>query len=78
MTSSLDGALDRAVFNFIVASIKTYVSGNIYINSLLCFCAALGINRHLLGYLEPHLYTSMLAGILWWAWLFFLKAIFKN
>ncbi|KAI3567873.1 hypothetical protein IWW34DRAFT_874732 [Fusarium oxysporum f. sp. albedinis] len=78
MTSSLDGALDRAVFNFIVASIKTHVGGNVYTNSLLCFCAALGINRHPLGYLEPHLYTGMLAGILWWARLFFLEAVFEN
>lgn len=78
MTSSLDGALDRAVFNFIVASIKTHVGGNVYMNSLLCFCAALGINRHPLGYLEPHLYTGMLAGILWWARLFFLEAVFEN
>jgi hypothetical protein len=64
MNSSLDGALDRAVFNFIVASIKTHVSGNIYTNSLLYFYTALGINRHPLGYLELHLYTGMLAGIL--------------
>ncbi|KAL9565573.1 hypothetical protein ACKAV7_009755 [Fusarium commune] len=39
---------------------------------------ALGINRHPLGYLEPYLYTGMLAGILWWAWLFFLEAVFEN
>ncbi|KAG7411952.1 hypothetical protein Forpe1208_v009601 [Fusarium oxysporum f. sp. rapae] len=78
MTSSLDGALDRAEFNFIVASIKTHVGGNVYTNSLLCFFAALGINRHPLGYLEPHLYTGMLAGILWWARLFFLEAVFEN
>ncbi|KAJ0357932.1 hypothetical protein COL26b_014517, partial [Colletotrichum chrysophilum] len=32
--------LDRAVFLFIVASIKTQVGGHIYSNSLLCFCAA--------------------------------------
>ncbi|KAK1838379.1 hypothetical protein CCHR01_18995 [Colletotrichum chrysophilum] len=54
--------LDRAVFLFIVASIKTQVGGHIYSNSLLCFCAALGIRSHPLGYTEPHLYTGMLAG----------------
>ncbi|KAK4205879.1 hypothetical protein QBC37DRAFT_463941 [Rhypophila decipiens] len=54
MTSSLDGALDRAVFHFLVASIKTHVGGN------------------------PHLYTGMLAGILWWARLFFFEAVFEN
>ncbi|GKU14234.1 unnamed protein product, partial [Fusarium langsethiae] len=78
MTSPLQDPLDQAVFRFIVASIKTRVGGNAYTNSLLCFCAALGINRYPLGYLEPHLYTGMLAGILWWARLFFLEAIFEN
>ncbi|KAM7209834.1 hypothetical protein V8F06_014788, partial [Rhypophila decipiens] len=78
MTSSLDGALDGAVFHFIVASIKTHVGGNVYTNSLLCFCTALGINRCPLGYWEPHLYTGMLAGILWWARLFFFEAVFEN
>jgi hypothetical protein len=78
MTSPLQDPLDRAVFRFIVASIKTRVGGNVYTNSLLCFCAALGINRHPLGYLEPHLYTGMMAAILWWARLFFLEATFEN
>jgi hypothetical protein len=36
-------ALDRAVYLFIVASIKAYVGGNVYMNPLLCFCVALGI-----------------------------------
>jgi hypothetical protein len=78
MTSSPHGELDRAVFNFIVASIKTHVGGNIYTNSLLCFCAALGIKQRPTGYTEPHLYTGMLAAILWWARLFFLEAVFEN
>jgi hypothetical protein len=78
ITSSQHGALDRAVFNFIVASIKTHVGGNTYTNSLLCFCAALGIKQRPMSYTEPHLYTGMLAAILWWARLFFLEAVFED
>ncbi|KAH6974711.1 hypothetical protein EDB80DRAFT_516583, partial [Ilyonectria destructans] len=62
-----DAALDRAVFLFIVASIKQQVGGNVYTSPLLCFCAAMGIRQRPLGYNEPHLYTGMLAAILWWA-----------
>lgn len=71
-------ALDRAVFLFMVASIKTQVGGNVYSNSLLCFCAALGIRSRPLGYTEPHLYTGMLAAIMWWSRLFFLEAAFED
>lgn len=78
MTNSPHGELDRAVFNFIMASIKTHVGGNIYINSLLCFCVSLGIKQRPVGYTEPYLYTGMLAAILWWARLFFLEATFEN
>jgi hypothetical protein len=78
MTSPLQDALDRAVFRFIVASIKTHVGGNVYTNSLLCFCAALGIKPRPMGYMEPHLYTGLLAAIVWWARLFFLEAVFEN
>ncbi|KAI3571189.1 hypothetical protein IWW34DRAFT_296081 [Fusarium oxysporum f. sp. albedinis] len=78
MTSPLQDALDRAVFRFIVASIKTHVGGNTYTNSLLCFCAALGIKPRPMGYIEPHLYTGLLAAIVWWARLFFLEAAFEN
>ncbi|GKU09950.1 unnamed protein product, partial [Fusarium langsethiae] len=78
LTSPLQDALDRAVFRFIVASIKTHVGGNVYMNSLLCFCAALGIKPRPMGYMEPHLYTGLLAGMVWWARLFFLEAVFEN
>ncbi|KAH7202853.1 hypothetical protein BKA60DRAFT_657532, partial [Fusarium oxysporum] len=78
MTSPLQDALDRAVFRFIVASIKTHVGGNVYMNSLLCFCAALGIKPRPMGYIEPHLYTGLLAAMVWWARLFFLEAVFEN
>ncbi|VTO81898.1 unnamed protein product, partial [Fusarium graminearum] len=78
ITSPQQDALDRAVFRFIVASIKTHVGGNTYTNSLLCFCAALGIKPRPMGYIEPHLYTGLLAAIVWWARLFFLEAAFEN
>jgi superfamily II DNA helicase RecQ len=78
MTAPQHGALDRAVYLFIVASIKAHVGGNAYTNPLLCFCAALGIRPRPLGYTEPHLYTGMLAAVLWWARLFFLEAMFEN
>ncbi|KAL6366266.1 hypothetical protein LRP88_00111 [Fusarium phalaenopsidis] len=78
ITAQQHGALDRAVYLFIVASIKAHVGGNAYTNPLLCFCAALGIRPRPLGYTEPHLYTGMLAAVLWWARLFFLEAMFEN
>ncbi|KAJ0127367.1 Uncharacterized protein HZ326_29532 [Fusarium oxysporum f. sp. albedinis] len=31
-----------------------------------------------MGYIEPHLYTGLLAAIVWWARLFFLEAAFEN
>ncbi|KAK7230149.1 hypothetical protein V2G26_002319 [Clonostachys chloroleuca] len=74
----LYSALDRAVFLFISASVKVHVGGNVYINALLSFCAALGIRQRPLGYTEPHLYTGMLAAVLWWGRLFFLESIFEN
>lgn len=70
--------LDRAVFLFMVASIKQKVGGRVYANPLLCFCAALGITTRPLGYTEPHLYTGLLAGVLWWSRLFFLEAGFEG
>ena len=71
-------ALDRAVFRFIVASIKVRVGGNMYGNGLLSFCAAIGIRLHPLGYTEAYLYTGMLAALLWISRLFFLEAGFEG
>jgi hypothetical protein len=31
-----------------------------------------------MGYIELYLYTGLLAGIVWWAWVFFLEAAFEN
>ncbi|KFA71004.1 hypothetical protein S40288_10386 [Stachybotrys chartarum IBT 40288] len=70
--------LDHAVFRFMVASIKVRIGGNMYTNSLLCFCAALGIRRHPLGFTEAYLYTGMLAALLWVCRLFFLEAGFED
>jgi hypothetical protein len=61
-----------------VASIKTHVSGNVYTNSLLYFYTALSIKPRPIGYIEPHLYTGLLAAIVWWARLFFLEAVFEK
>ncbi|CAI6091000.1 unnamed protein product [Clonostachys chloroleuca] len=71
-------ALDRAVFQFIVGSIKVRVGGKMYSNGLLCFCAAIGIRLHPLGYTEAYLYTGMLAALLWISRLFFLEAGFEG
>lgn len=71
-------ALDRAIYRFLVSSIKQNVGGNAYVNPLLCFCAALGIRKQPLGYAEPQLYTGMLAAVLWWARLVLLEAAFEG
>lgn len=73
-----DAALDRAVFVFLVQSVKHHVGGNAYDNPLLAFCAALGITKRQLGYTEPHLYTGLLAGVLWWSRLLLLEATFEG
>ncbi len=73
-----DGQLDRAVFLFLVHSIKQQVSGNAYASPLLCFCAALGITEQPLGYTEPHLYTGMLAAVLWWSRVMLLESVFEG
>ncbi|KAF6809229.1 hypothetical protein CPLU01_15536 [Colletotrichum plurivorum] len=59
-----------------LASIKQHVGGIVYINPLLSFCAALGIKTNPLGFAEPHLYTGLLAAVLWWSRLFFLEGFF--
>ncbi|KAF7532207.1 hypothetical protein G7Z17_g13664 [Cylindrodendrum hubeiense] len=74
----IEVSLDRAVFLFIVASIKQQVGGNVYTSPLLCFCAAMGIRQRPLGYNEPHLYTGMLAAVLWWARVFFIESVFES
>lgn len=56
--------LDQAVFRLIVASVKQEVGGAIYESPLMCFLAAAGIRKAPLGYIEPYLYTGLLAGVL--------------
>jgi hypothetical protein len=70
--------LDRAVFLFMIASIKVRVGGNIYSNALLCFCAAMGIHRNPAGYESATHYTGIMAGLHWLSQLFFLEHIFEN
>lgn len=70
--------LDRAMFDFLVASIKQQIGGNPYDSPLLCFCAALGITERPLGFTEPQLYTGMLAGLIWWMRIIFLESTFKE
>ncbi|KAK5994713.1 ATP-dependent DNA helicase tlh2-like protein [Cladobotryum mycophilum] len=71
-------ALDQAVFRFMIASIKVRVGGDMYSNAMLCFCAAAGIRRHPLGYMEAYLYTGILAALVWLSRMFFLEAGFEN
>ncbi|OAQ71908.1 hypothetical protein VFPPC_12026 [Pochonia chlamydosporia 170] len=71
-------SLDQAVFQFMIASIKVRVGGDMYSNAMLCFCAATGIRRHPLGFTEAYLYTGVLAALAWLARLFFLEAGFEN
>ncbi|KJZ70468.1 hypothetical protein HIM_10140 [Hirsutella minnesotensis 3608] len=75
---SVDTMLDWAVYRFLVSSIRQNVGGNVYANPLLAFCAALGIRKQPLGYAGPHLYTGLLAAIMWWARLVFLEAMFEK
>jgi hypothetical protein len=56
--------LDRAIYSFLVLSIRQYMGGNIYCSPLLSFCAALGIKPEPIGFNEPHLYTGTLAAIM--------------
>jgi hypothetical protein len=61
-----------------VASIKVSVGGDLYKNSLLCFCAALGIRKHPLGFLPAHVYTGLLAALVYILRLFFLEHCFED
>ncbi|KAK4205950.1 hypothetical protein QBC37DRAFT_462707, partial [Rhypophila decipiens] len=70
--------LDRAVFVFVLSSIKQRIGGSMYSSPLLSFCAALGIVKRPLGYQDPYMYTQPLAGIMWWARLFMLEATFEG
>lgn len=69
--------LDRAVFVFMIASIKAQVGGDIYNNGLLCFCAAMGIRLEPLKYEEAVRYTAVMAAVHWIARLFFLEHQFE-
>ena len=71
-------SLDRAIFVFMIASVKVRVGGRMYNNGLLCFCAAMGIRRQPLGYEEAIKYTAVMAALHWLARLFFLEHEFES
>ncbi|CAK7207842.1 hypothetical protein SEUCBS139899_010657 [Sporothrix eucalyptigena] len=70
--------LDTLCIAFVVSCIKDEVGGDVYANVLLCFCAALGVQAEPVGYRMAHLYTPLLAGILWWCRVFFLEDAFAD
>lgn len=72
--------LDRAVFQFAIASIKTRITGQTYRNSLLSFCAVAGISgtNNNWSWFPPMTYTRILAGLMWVSRVFFLEHIFEK
>lgn len=69
--------LDRAVFEFWIASWKQNVAFQVHVNPLLHFTAVLGI-RELGGWVEASSFTSMLAGLLWCGRVAMLEHIFET
>ncbi|MBE3098262.1 MAG: DEAD/DEAH box helicase, partial [Planctomycetes bacterium] len=72
------GPLDQAVLQLLASSVRQELGGNVYESPLLCFTAAAGIRKTPLGYAEPHLYTGLLAGVLWWSRAVFLEVCFAS
>lgn len=70
--------LNRAVFQFLVASIYIHIGGDIYSNALLCFYTAISIHQAPIGFTCIMLYTGILTILYWLAWLIFLKYVFKG
>lgn len=69
--------LDRAVFEFWIASWRQNVAFDVHVNPLLHFAAVLGI-RELGGWVEASSFTSTLAGILWCGRVAMLEHIFEE
>jgi hypothetical protein len=69
--------LDRAVFEFWIASWRQNVTFRVHVNPLLHFAAVLGI-RELGGWIEPSSFTSMLAGLMWCGRVAMLEHIFET
>jgi superfamily II DNA or RNA helicase len=72
------GALDQALFTFMIASIKTKVGGAMYTNALLCFFAATAIRAGGDGFRPTGQFTGTLAAMLWILRLFFLEDSFHD
>ena len=70
--------LDRVLFRFLIASIKTKVGGAIYTNALLCFLAATAIRPGGDGFRPAGLFTATVAAMLWMLRLFFLEDSFSD
>lgn len=69
--------LDRAVFEFWIASWKQNVAFRVHVNPLLHFAAVLGI-RELGGWVDASSFTSMLAGLMWCGRVAMLEHIFET
>ena len=77
-TEAQEKALDRAVFNFYVQSLKQKVAFRVYVNPLLHFTAVLGINEKSGGWTEAKHFTAALAGLVWCGRLLMLEHIFEG
>ncbi len=73
-----DEALQRAIFEFCIASLKQKVAGNVFVNPLLHFTAVLGIDGERRSWKRAADYTSQLAGILWCARALLLEHAFEG
>ncbi|KAL7940041.1 hypothetical protein V8C42DRAFT_349789 [Trichoderma barbatum] len=72
------GELDRIMFAFIMASIRTKVGGAMYTNALLCFFAATAIRRGGDGFQPAGMFTGTVAAMLWILRLVFLEHSFQD
>ena len=72
------GPLDEAVFRLLVSSVRQEVGGHVYESPLMCFLAAAGVRMRPLGFAEPHIYTGILAAVLWWMRVVFLESCFEG
>lgn len=71
-------ALDTAVFNFCIASLKQKLYKKRYENPLLHFTAVLGISHTLETWVPSHSHTRFLAGYLWCGRVLMLEHFFED
>ncbi|PON20627.1 hypothetical protein TGAM01_v210501 [Trichoderma gamsii] len=70
--------LDRIMFSFIMASIRTKVGGAMYTNALVCFFAATAIRAGGDGFQPARVFTGTVAAMLWILRLVFLEHSFQD